>query len=206
MQEGAITIAQTIPIDFSYAPEIMPSIIASEDTKITVDDSSGLKNFWRLGESLFIPRHARIAIGPKLTFSTGDLFYLMDFVHKKELGDGEMEVKVREHAGEGETPVRLYCGKDVYDQLVKVHQEKPHGIDEAMGSAIATQALCATYAYMQSLNHEENQIGGALLNHLQMLEHKTGKSWEDEDFDPSLASTKMNPYALSEIRTETDDE
>ena len=204
MQEGIISIMQTIPMDFSYAPEVMPSIIVLEDVKITVNASSGLTDFWTPGESLFIPKHARIAIGSKLTFSKGDLFYLMEFVYEKELGDGEMEVKVREHAGEGEPPVRLHCGKDVYDQLRKVRQEKPRSIDETIGSAIATQALCATYAYMQNLDQEENQIGGALLNHLQMLEHKTGKSWEDEDFEPSLAATKMNPYTL--IETETDDE
>ena len=204
MQEETITIMQTIPMDFSYAPEVMPSIIVLEDVKITVNASSGLTDFWTPGESLFIPRHARIAIGSKLTFSKGDLFYLMEFEHIKEFGDGEMEVKVREHAGEGEPPVRLRCGKHVYDQLRKVRQEKPCGIDETIGSAIATQALCATYAYMQNLAQKENQIGGVLLNHLQMLEHKTGKSWEDEDFEPSLAATKMNPYTL--IETETDDE
>ena len=91
MQEETITIMQTIPMDFSYAPEVMPSIIVLEDVKITVDASSGLTDFWKAGESLFIPRHARIAIGPKSTFSKGDLFYLMEFVHEKEFGDGEME-------------------------------------------------------------------------------------------------------------------
>ena len=207
MQEGIIAITQTIPMDFSYAPEVMPSIIALEDAKIMVDALSGLTDFWRLGESFFIPRYARIAIVPKLTFSKGDVYHLMKLEHDKDLNSGEMRVIVNEYAGEGEIPVSLLCGSDVYDQLKKAAPTEPSNTDESMGAAIATQALCATYAYMHNLDQENKEgVGGVLLSHLQMLENQTGENWENEDFDPSLAATKMKPYALGVFKGINDDE
>ena len=207
MQEGAITITQTIPMNFSYAPEIMPSIIALEDVKITVNALSGLTDFWMPGESLFIPKYARIAIGSKLTFSKGDINHLMRLIHDEDLDDGEMKVEVSEYAGEGEIPVSLLCGSDVYDQLRRSRPTEPSNTDESMSWAIATQALCTTYAYMHSLDPDnKDRVGGVLLSHLQMLESQTGENWEDEDFDPSLAATKMKPYVLGVFKGGAGDE
>ena len=207
MQEGIIAITQTIPMDFSYAPEVMPSIIALEDVRITVDALSGLTDFWRLGESFFIPKYARIAMNSKLTFSKGDVYHLIRLVHNHDLGDGEMKVKVNEYAGEGETPVSLLCASDVYDQLRRAHATEPSDPSESMGSAIVTQALSVTYAYMHNLDeNSKEEIGGVLLNHLQMLEENTGQDWKDEDFNSSLAATKMRPYVLHMFQTGSDDE
>ncbi len=207
MQEGIIAITQTIPMDFSYAPEVMPSIIVLEDVKVTVDASSGLTDFWRPGESFFIPRYARIAIEPKLTFSKGDVYHLMKLEHDEDLDSGEMRVEVNEYAGEGEIPVSLLCGSDVYDQLIKASPTEPRDSNQSMGSAIATQALCATYAYIHNLEPDnKDEVGGVLLNHLQMLEENTRQDWKDEDFNPSLAATKMNPYVLHVFKAGSDDE
>ncbi len=207
MQNGVIAITQTITMDFSYAPEIMPSIIALKKEKITVNDSSGLTDFWRSGESFSIPGYARIAIGPKIKFSEGDVSHLMRLINDESLKDGEMKVEVNEYAGEGETPVTLVCGSDVYDQLAKLSQAEPVNPNKSMGWAIVTQALCATYAYMQSLEQgKKENVGGVLLHHLQMLADKTGKDWKDDDFEPSLAATKMHPYVLSVFKAGVDDE
>ena len=206
MRDNAIVVKQTVPIDFSYAPEVITSIVALEDEKITVENSSGLTDFWEQGECFSVPQYARIAIGPKLTFSKGDVSHLMKYEHDAELGDGEMKVKVDEYAGEGETPVRLLCGKDVFDQLSKATRAEPSNADESMSLAIVTQALCATYAYMQNLDKDKrDEVGGVLSIHLEMLERKTGENWGDDSFDPSLAATKMQPYVLSVFKGEADE-
>ena len=205
IQNEAITIKQIIPVEFSYFPIIMPSIIVLEDVKITIDDSSGLTDFWKQGECFSIPQYARIALFPRLTFSDGSILSLMRLIYDESLDKGEMKVDVNEHIGEGEIPVSLQCSKDVYDQLRKVTQEKPGNIGESIGSAIVTQALCATYAYMQNLD-SDSEVCSILSMHLNMLEEKTGLSWENEDFNPSLAATKMRPYVLNIFQEGTDDE
>ncbi len=188
---------QTIPIKFSYAPEIMPSIVILTDKKIVADASSGLTDFWKHGEQFNIPKYSRVALGEKLKFTAGDLSKLIEVLNDERLGDGEMKVKVKEDSGEGETPVSLLCSTDVFDELSKVTQAEPSTAVESMRSAIITQALCAVYAYMHKLsNNQDFEVSGVLAAHLEMLESKTGENWENEDFDPSLAATKMQPYAI----------
>ena len=186
---------QTIPVEFSYAPEIMASIVIFTDKKIVVNASSGLTDFWKHDGKFHIPKYSRVALGEKLKFTAGDTSNLMKLVSDKKLGDGEMEVKVNENAGEGETPVSLHCGQGVYDELKKVTSAEPRSLVESMRSAIITQALCAIYAYMQNLN-SDHEINGVLAAHLDMLEEKTKSNWKDDDFNPSLAATKMYPYAI----------
>lgn len=188
-------VKQTIPLKFSYAPEILPSIILLEDREITVDEASGLTDFWTKGSRFSIPKHSRIALSPRMSFTDGGVQNLMRLVSKENLGDGEMKVVVKESAGEGETPVDLLCGEKVYDCLKKVTTSNPATPSQSMGHSIVTQALCAVYAYMQGLNLDQ-EVGGVLEAHLQMLEDKTGMVWTDEDFNPSLAATKMWPYVI----------
>ena len=189
---------QIIDMDFSYAPEVTPSIIILESKTITVDDSSGLTDFWEKGDHFDIPKYSRIALGPKLKFTSGDISKLMEVKCDEKLGYGEMKVSVNEIAGEGETPVSLLCGKGVYDELCKVTPAEPCNAVESMRMAIITQALCAVYAYMQNLP-KDDEVGGVLLAHLEMLEDKTGENWKNEEFNPSLAATKMQPYAIKEL-------
>ena len=202
---NGIVATQIIPIDFSYAPEVRPSIVILTSKKITVKKSSGLTDFWEQGEHFNILEYSRIAIGRKLKFTSGNISKLMKVIVDINRGDGEMAVVVQENAGEGETPVTLLCAKDVFDQLHKASRIKPHNATESMRWAIATQALCAVYAYMQNLD-EDYEVGGPLLAHLEVLEKQTGENWTSEGFDPSLAATKMHPYVLENFDDEVDDD
>lgn len=189
-------VTQTIPLKFSYAPEILPSIVLLDDREITVDDASGLTDFWAKGTRFSIPKYSRIALGQRLSFTDGGVQSLMKLVCDEDLGEGEMKVVVKEFAGEGETPVDLMCGKSVYDCLKSVAGATPTVAYQSMGHAIITQALCAVYAYMQNLSPDQ-EVGGVLKAHLQMLEDKAEMGWKDgEDFNPSLAATKMWPYVI----------
>lgn len=189
---------QTISNAFSYGPEISPSIIVLKDQQVTVDSASGLNDFWRTGDRFSIDKFARIAIAPKLNFTSGNESKLMRIISdEKNLAVGEMKVEVIETAGESETPVTLYCGKDVYDQLYLANQATPTTEAEAIQSAIVTQALCATYAYLNGLQDKDAIESGVLRAHLEELEEKTGMGWLDENFNPSLAATKMRPYCVN---------
>ena len=203
-----INATQTIPIKFSYAPEITPSIVILKNKKISVDASSGLTDFWGQGEHFEIPPYSRIALGQKLKFTSGGLSKLMKIIPDENLNQGEMKVNVNEHAGEGETPVSLYCGQGVFDELHKITEatlKKPRNAAESMRSAILTQALCAVYAYMKNLD-EDYESSGVLAKHLEMLESETGENWEDENFNPSLAATKMQPYTVKALNGGNDDD
>ena len=156
LDDSQATATQTISIDgFSYAPEIMPCIVALKDEKITVDNASGLSDFWAHGETFVIPAHSRIALSPKLKFTSGDVAKLMKVIHDKKLGFGEMKVIVHLSADEGEAAVLLHCGRGVFDQLHKINQAPPSNPAESMRSAIITQALTATYAHMQNLHNDQ---------------------------------------------------
>ncbi len=211
INDDEIVATQIIPMDFSYAPEILPSIILTKGRKIAVEKSSGLTDFWGQGEYLDIPKYSRIALGQKLKFTSGDISNLMNVKPDEKLRDGEMKVVVNENAGEGETPVSLLCGKDVYDELNQIKKaEPPSDARGSMRSAIVTSALCAVYAHMHAhlqkrkLIDEAYPISGVLAAHLEMLEEKTDESWENDEFSPSLTATKMWPYAIKALYSEVD--
>lgn len=208
---------QEIEKKFSYAPEITPSIIILNDTVIPVaDESSGLDEFWKHGGDIKIPKYSRIALSERLKFSSGGLSSLFKIEHETNFDQGIMDVKVNEHSNEGEIPVTLLCGQDVYDQLHKIPPvefntlPKSTSPPESLRLAIITNALCAMYTYMQQLHKSDNEYeeSGALLDHLNMLEEKVGRNWQDENFTPILAATKMLPYLLDAkvINGEHDDE
>ncbi len=203
-EDNQATAKRTIPIEFSYAPEIMPCIVVLHDEHIVVDAASGLTDFWAPGEDFNIPAHSRIALAPRLKFTSGDVAHLMQVIHDETLNSGEMKVDVRESAGEGEASVSLYCEKGVFDELHKITTAPPRDASESMRSAIITQALTATYAYMQSLGSEYD-ASGVLLAHLEEMNAR-GIDWRDEDFNPSLAATKMHPYAVTVLNGEHDDD
>lgn len=196
--ETGVCAEQVIPLEFSYAPEVLPSIIIMEDREITVNDSSGLTDFWVKDSQFFIPQYSRIALAQKLKFTAGDVKNLMRLMFDDKLGDGQMKVEVNEVSGEGDTPVTLRCGKSVHDQLRQASPVRPVTTTESMRHAIATQALCAVYAYMHKLSSDNTdyEAGGVLAAHLEMLEKETGESWVNDDFEPSLAATKMWPYII----------
>ncbi|MDD9819943.1 MAG: hypothetical protein OXR07_03585 [Nitrospira sp.] len=202
--DSRIVATQTVPRDFSYSPEIMASIVILKDKDISVDASSGLTDFWQHGVYK-ISQYSRIALTRKLKFTEGDVSNLIDVNHDKDLGHGEMRVEVYEHAGEGQKPVALWCGKGVFDELRELpkDQAKPRDADPIRWAMI-TQALCAVYAYMKNLD-DNHEISGALLAHQELLREKTGEDWKDENFDPSLAATRMQPYVIHTPSDEVDD-
>lgn len=203
--DDAVTATQIIPVTFSYAPEITPSIVLLNTTKISVNSASGLTDFWEQGEQFEIPNYSRIALGPKLKFTSGDLSNLMEVRLGDKFDVGEMKVVINEHADEGKAPVTLWCGQGVYDQLHKVTNAEPGDAIESMRSAIITNALCAIYAYMHKKSQNSDyEASGVLAAHLEQLQSRTNEDWEHEDFNPSLAATKMQPYAIKALNGEAD--
>ncbi|MDA8030918.1 MAG: hypothetical protein MPK62_07295 [Alphaproteobacteria bacterium] len=203
------TSTKTIEIEgFSYAPEIIPSIVLLQESRFVVSATSGLTDFWPLGDSFDIPAHSRIALAPKLHFESGGVSHLFRVIRDDSLLSGEMRVEVNEDAGEGDTPVALRCAKDVCHELYKVTQASPLTPSESMRSAIITEALSATYAYMKNVHAKDSgyEERGVLRAHLEELHSSHGLDWGNEEFNPSLAATKMQPYAVSVLNGESDDD
>lgn len=195
-RDNKIIAKQIIDNQFSYAPEIMPSIVVLKSKEVVVGDNSGLTNFWQSAETFCIQPYARIALAARMQFTSGDVSNLMKIVEDKNLAVGEMRVVVNEHANEADAPVTLWCGQGVYDQLRKMTQASAKNSIEALRSAIVTNALCAVYADVKNLaDAAKEEVNGVLLAHLNLMHEQTGQDWQADDFDPSLAATKMQPYA-----------
>lgn len=199
----ALVAMQRIPVRFLETPEVTCSIVTARDRQLVVDHSeSGLTDFWQVGERIDIPRYARIGRHAMLAFDDGSLGSLIRVVVEKELDDGQMKTDVSPQAPEGEKPVTLLCAKDVYDELQAFTEAPPSGDREAVRSAIVTQALCAIYGYMHKLlcadddNYNEEDTNPTLRSHGERLKEKAGFAWGDDDFNPSLAATQMQPYAI----------
>lgn len=197
---------QRITKQFTYAPEIIPSIVVLENKTIRANPDSGLSKLWQSNEQFYIPAYSRIARHAKLTFTSGDISSLMQVSLDEELLSGTMKTDINVYAKEGEIPVVLYCSKNVFDELSRVTDSKPKSAEEAMVSAIITQALCAVYGHMhaiqeKNLSDDENpDLSGVLRAHLEQLQDKTGMSWEDDEFNSGLAATRMRPYAIEALR------
>ncbi|CAC9641602.1 hypothetical protein [uncultured Gammaproteobacteria bacterium] len=200
-ETNEITAKQTINIDFKYAPEITPNIVIFEETKITVDNSTGLSDFWR-GETFTIPAYARIAHYLKLTFNSGDVSSLLNISCDETFTEGLIKTVVSEIAGEGEKPIKVICAKDVFDELKKGAIENPNDAKTAMRASIVTQILCHVYAYMSNLDEDgKEKIHSGLLTHMEMVKERTGEDWGGE-LNASFAATKMQPYAIRALNEE----
>ncbi|MDD9875241.1 MAG: hypothetical protein OXU22_06880, partial [Gammaproteobacteria bacterium] len=77
---SGVCVKHTIPLKFSYAPEILPSIILLEDREITVNNTSGLTDFWMKGSRFSIPKYSRIALGQRMSFTDGGVQSLMRLI------------------------------------------------------------------------------------------------------------------------------
>lgn len=201
-ESNEITAEQEIDIDFRYAPEIIPNIIILEDVKITVDNNSGLSDFWN-GEIFTIPNYARIAYYAKLKFTSGDVSSLMNVSRDESFKNGSIETKVSETVGESEQPIKITCAQDVFDELTKGVSDNPTDAKTAFRTSIVTQILCHVYAHMNNLSDKETDINNGLLMHMENVKEKTDQDWEDGDnFNASLAATKMLPYAIEALNKE----
>ena len=197
---------QIIDNKFSYAPEITANIIILEDIDITVSDESGLTDFWDNGEKFTIPSYARVAYYSTLNFNDGSITKLIHIALDENHQKGTLSVHVAPTAGEGDKPVKVLCAEDVYDELNKIKQVTPDNAQDAMRYAIVTQILCAIYGDVVKIeDKEDNEIHNGLLAHLELLKNKTEEDWASEDFNPSLAATKMQPYVIESLKNTEDD-
>ncbi len=195
-----ITAEQKIDIDFSYAPEITANIVLLNDETITVNSQSGLTDFWQ-DEKFEIPAFSRIAHHLKLKFSSGDVSSLMWKSMDESYSDGSIKTIVTETVRDGDQPIKITCAKDVYDELNNGFTGNM-GARMAARNSIVTQILCHVYAYMNNLKDKEMDIHSGLLQHMEMVKDETMEDWESDDFNASLAATKMFPYAIKEFNNE----
>ena len=213
-EKGDVEATQTIAKSFSYSPVIMPSIFLLESETISTKDAWGVTEIWQDGD-FHIPQYARIASHPKLTFTQGNVASLFSLVYDDKLENGQMKIVVVEDAGEGKAPVTLYCGQDVFDDFKKnrniFRADNPRNTSEAARFTIVTHALSCLYAHMReqanpSGDGEAPQIEGVLAAHLKTLRQKFGEDWQDPNFNPSLAATKVAPFYIKSMQDGEDDE
>lgn len=197
-ETNEIIAEQEMDIDFRYAPEITPNIVAFEDVKITVDNNSGLSDFWN-DEIFDIPAYTRIAHYLKLKFTSGDVSSLMWKEIDENYNNGTINTIVNENIREGEQPIKIICAQDIYDELGKGFSGNMD-VKMAMRQSIITQVLCHVYAYMHNLNDKEDDIHSGLLLHMELVKEKTGQDWEGDNFNASFAATQMMPYAIKALR------
>ena len=199
----ALVATQQLPVRFFETPEVVCSIVAARDRRLVVGHpESGLTDFWQAGERIDIPRYARIGRHATLIFDDGSLGSLIRVVEGEELESGQMKTSVSPQLPEGEKPVTLRCAKDIYDELQVFTEAPPLRGREALRSAIVTQALCAIYGHMHILirgdngDNVEEDMNPTLRSHGERLKEEADMTWGDENFDPSLAATRMLPYTI----------
>jgi hypothetical protein len=200
-ETNEIIAVQNIAIDFRYAPEIMPNIVIFEDVKITVDENSGLSDFWN-GEIFDVPAHARIAYYSKLKFTSGDVSSLINVSCDENFKKGSIKTNVDETANEADQPIKIICAQDVFDELNKGVFDTPTDAKTMARTAIITQVLCHVYAYMNNLKDKETDIHSGLKMHMEMVKESTGEDWENE-LNASFAATQMIPYAIEALNKES---
>jgi hypothetical protein len=196
---------QHIDVDFSYAPEITPNIIILEDTNIIVNKESGLTDFWELREKLSILKYTRIASCGVLEHSSGDMSKLISPIIDETLPNGAMEVGVSINASESDRAVTVKCARNVYDILDEISlgtKEKHQNSEDSFKLSIISQILCAMYGEIKHQVQNDEITNSGLLAHLEELKNQTGEDWNNDNFNPSLASTKMFPYVTEFKRGE----
>lgn len=201
IQTNKITAKKRIKVNFGYAPKISAYIFILENHTIVANDKSGLSDFWQ-GEEFMISAYSKLAYYPELSFSNADISLLVQANINDKYKSGEMKIEVLEHDKEKNSPITIECSKDVYDILT---DRKSSGILNFAKYAIMTQCMCFVYFYMSRLTDEPNdELHEGLLKHMDYLEEKTGQSWRSENFNASLAATRICPYLINKlIKNET---
>jgi len=195
---------QTIDVEFSYAPEVTPNIVLLKEGAIKVGNNSGLTEIWDKDTSVHIPSYARIALYPTLSFTGDELRSLLEMKCDESYKDGTVSTIIFEKSGVSEKPLRVACASDIYllfKKKRKVLQDKKDA-ETAMAYAITTQIMCRIYAYMHGLSHEDkegDELHSGLVDYMDMVAEETGQDWRGDDFDASLAATRMYPYNIKAI-------
>ena len=197
LDKNKIIAKQEVPNEFSYAPEIRASIITIEDVEITLDEQSGLNSSFRQSRSkIDIPSYVRIALHPDIILNDSSISSIISIRLGKNFTKGEIEVRVDKSADTNQRPIEILCAKDIYDLLGGENFKTLRNIKDekdAIRLAIVIQILCAAYGEVIK-DRKEEITSGSLIKHLNELKEETDQNWEREDFNPSLAATKMLPY------------
>ena len=180
------------PADLGEHPMFTPMLVARDEISHVVDaETDGLSQIWQ-GRELFLPKGARVAVGPTFKFQSG-ISGMLDFSLDKDLNPGEFRV---EDSSEDGFKFKVYLAANLFQHLRHHRREIVSGNIMVHIVSAALGILKRDYAMdddAEGWKSYHNLVGLA-----ELLEEEGLGHWADDDFRPEQAATRLYPHRLSE--------
>ena len=163
-------------------------IVSAKEMSLTIEARrDGVSALWD-GRAIYLPRGARLAIGPTFALQSG-LLGLLDFRQEDELGCGQFRV---EASREGGFRFNVYLASDLHRFLRTYRQE-------AVGWNTMTHIVSAAFARLQRDHRDDDGDEGwrsyaNLVALHEELRRRGLPHWSEEGFEPELAATTLYPH------------
>ena len=183
-QIGEITWEKDI---VSEPPKLRPILVyTGEDKEYTFTEKCGVAELWQ-GKTINLPKGARLARGSFLNVDSSECSFLR--LNKSEnYSRGTIDVEASEENG---FSFVITAAPDIY-KFVR------SGGNDPLRLAILTAVVARCFSILKK-HYKENQTdGNDNFSNLKLLSAKLKKEydcdWNDENFDPMLAATKLYPF------------
>ena len=184
---------QTICWDTSILgepPKLRPVLLytgAEREYKFT--KKHGVAEIWQ-GKKALLPEGAKLARASFFNITSSE-YHFLRFKNKPEYASGSFNVEANTEEG---FYFNILAAQDVYDLV-----QNP-GKDAALRLAVLTSAVSRCFEILKEKYREREDDSNESLSNLTILREKLnteyGCDWNDEDFDPCLAASKLYPIQI----------
>ena len=176
--------------DLGEHPMFTPILVTRDEIAHVVDaETDGLNRIWH-GKELFLPKGARVAVGPTFKFQSG-ISGLLDFNLDENLAPGQFRV---EDSSEDGFKFKVHLATDLHEHL---HSHRQELVGRNIMAHIVSAALGILKRNYTTDNEEEGwKSSHNLLGLAELLEEKGLGHWADDEFRPEQAATCLYPHKL----------
>ena len=182
----------------SEPPKLRPILVyTGEDKEYTLTEKCGVAELWQ-GRTLTLPRGARLARGSFINVKASE-YNLIHLKKSDEHNPGTIDVEV---STEGGFYFVVTAAPDIFNFVKK-------GGNNSLRSSILTAIAARCFSILKDEYQENEDNSNDSFPNLKILsaklEQEYGYDWNDENFDPMLAATKLYPFQVSNEKNMDDE-
>ena len=173
----------------SEPPKLRPILVyTGEDKEYTLTEECGVAELWQ-GKTLMLPKGARLARHHFLNVNSSEFSFLR-FKKSDEYSRGMIDVKASTEEGFYFT---ITAALDIFNFVQR-------GGNDPLRSTILTAIVARCFSILKEEYQENEDDSNDSFPNLKILsaklEQECGFDWNDDNFDPMFAATKLYPFQV----------
>ena len=181
------------------SPKLRPILIyTGEDKEYEFTKECGVAELWQ-GRKAILPKGARLARGGFLNVKASE-YHFLRFTKDETYDRGSFNVEASTEDG---FYFKISAAPDVFNFVQK------NGMDQPLRSTILTAVVAQCFSILKYKYKETDDNSNEGFSNLKILsanlEEEYGHDWNDEEFDPMKAATKLYPFKVPSSGQEEDE-